>query len=74
MEGGKLLCLGLVFVKIDPFFESSFFIGFVTFILIYMIMLIRDLDDPFEYDSETVTDEVSLHPLTDLQERLGVFK
>jgi hypothetical protein len=70
MEGGKLLCLGLVFVKIDPFFESSFFIGFVTFILIYMIMLIKDLDDPFEYDSESVTDEVSLNPLIDLQERL----
>ena len=44
-----ILCIGLIFTKIDPYYESIFFVAFVSFILIYMVLLIRDLDNPFGY-------------------------
>ena len=66
-----ILSLGLIVVKIDPYRESVFFVAFVTFILIYMVFLVRDLDNPFgHYNKLTQSDEVSLKPLTDLQARL----
>lgn len=69
-----ILIFGLVFVKIEPFYESIFFIAFVAFILIYMIFLIRDLDNPFGYYEKTDhSDEVSLKPLTDLRYRFKQF-
>jgi hypothetical protein len=67
-----ILTLGLVFVKMDPYLESIFFVAFVTFILIYMVLLIKDLDNPFGYyDKKTQTDEVSLKPLLDTHIRLS---
>lgn len=48
-----ILVLGFVVAKIDPFYESIFFVSFVSFILIYMIGLIRDLDNPFAYHDDT---------------------
>ena len=66
-----LLCLGLIFVKIDPYYESMFFIAFVSFILIYMVLLIRDLDNPFGYyEQDALAEEVSLKPLYDTRDRL----
>ncbi len=64
------LCLGLIFTKIDPYYESVFFIAFVSSVTIYMIFLIKDLDNPFNYHSgESLTDNVSLEPLLALQKR-----
>jgi hypothetical protein len=58
--------------KIDPFYESIFFVAFVSFILIYMVMLIRDLDNPFGfYEKENYADEVSLKALFDLEKRIS---
>jgi hypothetical protein len=66
-----VLCIGLIFTKIDPYYESIFFVAFVSFILIYMVMLIRDLDNPFAYyETENYADEVSLKPLFDLEKRM----
>jgi predicted membrane chloride channel (bestrophin family) len=66
-----VLCIGLIFTKIDPYYESIFFVAFVSFILIYMVMLIRDLDNPFGYyETEKYADEVSLKPLLDLEKRI----
>jgi hypothetical protein len=66
-----ILCIGLIFTKIDPYYESIFFVAFVSFILIYMVMLIRDLDNPFAYyEKENYADEVSLKPLFDLEKRI----
>lgn len=65
------LVIGLIFVKIEPFHESVFFVSFVSFILIYMIYFIKDLDNPFAYSKEeSLVDEVSLKPLLDSQKRL----
>jgi hypothetical protein len=66
-----VLILGLIFIKMDPFYESIFFISFVSFILIYMIYFIKDLDNPFGYtEKENLVEEVSLKPLIDSQKRL----
>ncbi|MEI8232481.1 MAG: hypothetical protein WCG44_01935 [bacterium] len=66
-----IMCLGLIFTKIDPYYESIFFVAFVSFILIYMVMLIKDLDNPFGYyETENYADEVSLKPLLDLEKRI----
>jgi predicted membrane chloride channel (bestrophin family) len=66
-----IMCLGLIFTKIDPYYESIFFVAFVSFILIYMVMLIKDLDNPFGYyEAENYADEVSLKPLLDLEKRI----
>ena len=65
------IILGMVFLKIDPFYEGLFFTIFVSFVFIYMLLLIRDLDDPFAYyDQKHSVEEISLHSLEDLSERL----
>ena len=69
-----VLVTGLVFIKMDPFYESIFFVSFVSFILIYMISFIKDLDNPFGYtDEDNRVEEVSLKPLLDSQKRLEVY-
>jgi predicted membrane chloride channel (bestrophin family) len=66
-----LLCLGLIFTRIDPYYESLFFVAFVSFILIYMVMLIKDLDNPFEYYvADNLSEEVSLKPIKEAISRI----
>ena len=62
---------GLLIIKVDPFYESVFFTLVVSFLVIYMIFLIRDLDNPFDYseNGESGT-EVSLKPIHDLTNRM----
>ncbi|MDD5639195.1 MAG: hypothetical protein PHR47_00070 [Candidatus Pacebacteria bacterium] len=67
-----LLVTGMIFIKMDPYYESIFFVAFVSFILIYMIYFIKDLDNPFGYSQKDhLVEEVPLKPLIDLQERIG---
>jgi tetrahydromethanopterin S-methyltransferase subunit D len=65
-----LLVFGLIFVKLNPFRESMFFVSVIAFLMIYMIMLIRDLDNPFGYGDAESAENVSLKPLRDLATRL----
>jgi hypothetical protein len=66
-----ILCIGLIFTKIDPYYESIFFVAFVSFIMVYMVLLIKSLDNPFSYyDDENLTEDISLKPLYALQQRL----
>ena len=66
-----ILAIGLIFVKIDPFYEALFFVSAITFLQIYMILLIKDLDNPFEYYGDSSgPDEISLKPLDDLKLRI----
>lgn len=66
-----LLCFGLVFTKIDPYYESLFFVAFVSFILIYMVLLIKDLDNPFGYyKEENLSADVSLMPIQEVVNRI----
>jgi hypothetical protein len=64
---GFLIALGLLIIKIEPFQVSLFFTLLLTFLITYMIYLIKDLDNPFDYkaNGETGT-EVPLKPLHDL--------
>jgi hypothetical protein len=50
-----------------------FLIGAITFLLTYMILLIRDMDDPFDYDrnGKRGAVEVSLAPLEYLHSALA---
>lgn len=66
-----LLIIGFLFAKIEPFYESLFFVGATTFLMIYMIALIKDLDNPFDhYTDGKETTVVSLKPLKDVEERI----
>jgi predicted membrane chloride channel (bestrophin family) len=69
-----ILVVGLIFIKMDPFYESIFFISFVSFILIYMIYFIKDLDNPFGYnDEDSLVEEVSLKLVLDSQKRIEEY-
>ena len=61
---------GLVLVKIDPFYESLFFVGVITFLLRFLGLLIQDLDNPFGYYEGDSVEDVSLKPLDDVIARL----
>lgn len=69
-----ILIVGLIFIKMTPFYEGMFFIAFVSFILVYMIYFIKDLDNPFGYDEEdNLVEEVSLKPVIDSRERIARY-
>jgi hypothetical protein len=66
------LVLGLIFVKIEPFYESMFFMVLVTFLVVYMLLLLKDLDNPFVYTQDNLTgDQISLKPIIDTKDRLS---
>lgn len=63
---------GLLILKVEPFYEALFFAMLVSFLFVYMIFLIKDLDNPFDYSEhgENGT-EVSIKPIRDLIARLN---
>ena len=66
-----LLVIGFIASKISPFYESLFFVGISTFLMIYMIALIKDLDNPFDhYENGKASAMVSLQPLKEIEEKL----
>jgi predicted membrane chloride channel (bestrophin family) len=60
-----LLCFGLIFAKIEPFVESLFFVSIISYLMIFLLFLIRDLDNPFGYYDKKSGADVSLKPLQD---------
>jgi hypothetical protein len=65
--------LGLLTLKVSPWYESVFLVGMVAWFLSYLILLINDLDNPFDYakDGRPSGQEVSLKPLDDLETRIA---
>ena len=65
---GFLIAVGLIIMKIEPFYTSLFFTLLVAFLISYMVLLIRDLDNPFDYsvNGESGT-EIPLKPIHDLK-------
>ena len=65
--------IGLLTLKVSPWYESVFLVGMVTWFLSYLILLINDLDNPFDYarDGRPSGQEVSLKPLDDLETRIA---
>jgi predicted membrane chloride channel (bestrophin family) len=66
-----LLCIGLILARIEPFYESLFFVGVISYLMIFLLMLIRDLDNPFGYYERFSGADVSLKPLEDSTRRLA---
>jgi hypothetical protein len=66
-----LTVAGLLIIKIEPFYASLFLTLLITFLISYMFLLIRDLDNPFDYagNGETGT-EISLKPIHDFDTML----
>jgi hypothetical protein len=70
-----LLLFVIVFAKLDPLFESLFLIIPITYLFIYLLYLIRDLDNPFEYDTKGESlDEVSIKEIRDLKETIAAIR
>lgn len=71
---GLLIAFGLLIIEIGTFYSSLFFTLLVTFLISYMFLLIKDLDNPFDYSvkGETGT-EISLKPIHDLETALKDF-
>lgn len=67
------LCIGLILVNIEPFYESLFFVCVISYLMIYLLMLIRDLDNPFGYYEHHSGEDVSLKPLEDAAHRLAAI-
>jgi hypothetical protein len=66
-----LLCMGLILARIEPFYESLFFVGVISYLMIFLLMLIRDLDNPFGYYERYSGADVSLKPLEDAASRIA---
>lgn len=67
--------VGLLVLRMDPFYEGLFFATLVSFLVVYMVLLIKDLDDPFDYSgNHRGHSEVSIKPMQDLIERIGIKK
>jgi hypothetical protein len=63
-----LLSLGLIFTEFSVFHESLFFVFVISFFLIYLLALIRSLDNPFGYYERGSLENVQLKPLEELVE------
>jgi hypothetical protein len=64
---GFLTAFGLIIIKIEPFYASLFLTLLITFLIAYMFLLIKDLDNPFDYCEKGENGiEVSLKPIHDL--------
>jgi hypothetical protein len=67
-----MMIVMLLFIKSNPFYEYLFYVLAITFLNIFLVNLIKDLDDPFEYNGHDISDEVSLKPLSDFGKRLNL--
>jgi hypothetical protein len=63
--------VGLILTKIEPLYEALFYIGVLGFFLVYLILLIRDLDNPFNYSETSQSADVSIKPIADLDAKLS---
>ena len=64
------LVVALLATDLAPLGGELVLLSITAFLLVYMILLIRDLDDPFDYAGGKGVAEVSLHPLEHLDERI----
>jgi hypothetical protein len=69
--GAVLLIGGLLFAEIEPFGEGLYFIGAITLLLLKLLMLIGDLDNPFSLGQAQSVESVSVDPLALAVDRLS---
>lgn len=70
-----LLVVSLLLAEFGDLGNEIFLISAITLVLVYILLLVRDLDNPFEYEGETRAGaaEVSLAPLNYAQERIDRY-
>jgi hypothetical protein len=61
--------LTLLFTNIDRFIDGIIMTGVISLILISLILLIKDMDDPFEVGKKTYAD-IDLSLMYKLEERI----
>ena len=65
------LLAGLLFANIDPYYEAMFYLAAIGFLMIYLTVLIKDVDNPFDHYKEGAESaHVSLKPIFDIEEKL----
>ena len=69
------LAIGLVLVVLlltetDPYYEGLLIFGAIAFLLVSMLLLVKDMDNPFEIGENTYAD-VNVDILFELETRLG---
>lgn len=60
----------LFFVKIDPYYEGMIIFAIIIALLVSIILLIKDMDNPFEYGKKTFAD-VDLSPVLEIEKYLS---
>jgi len=65
-----LLCTGLVLAKEERILEATFFLMVISFLLIFLLHLIADLDNPFGFSDPNSVEDVSLDVLIQAQARI----
>ncbi len=68
-----LVIFGLLITKTPSIYEALFFSALITFLNMYMLALIRRLDNPFDYYTSDTGVEVSLLPLDEVEQRIRGF-
>ena len=68
--GAFFLSAGLVFARADSLWESCFFLFVITFLLLFLLRLIEDIDNPFDYIEQKSAEDVSLDVLNLALKRL----
>lgn len=68
-----LLIIMLLFTNVEPFYGSLAIVGLISFILVYMLILIKTIGTPFHAEGKT-RDDVSLFLVSDVMRRLSADK
>lgn len=70
-----ILCTGLTLIKGDSssYFNTSFFLFCLSWILIFILHLISDLDNPFGFSDDSSAEDVDLEILESTQLRLKML-
>ncbi|HAK62885.1 MAG TPA: hypothetical protein DCO82_06545 [Alphaproteobacteria bacterium] len=66
-----LLILGLIGVALDPFAHTLFLTGSISLLFLYMMFLIKDLDNPFGYYQNGSVENISINAIEDLEKRIS---
>lgn len=68
---GFLTVSGLLIIRIEPYYASLFLTLLITFLISYMFLLIKDLDNPFDYSAKGEHGtEISLKPIRDFEKMI----
>lgn len=70
--GTAALLVGLLFAEIQPYYEAMFYLAAIGFLMIYLTILIQDVDNPFDQHKQggESAAHVSLKPIFDIEEKV----